>query len=353
MDSDDLSFEMLMEITSRASLETLDIMRCMSKELNKLSYESYLLDLYKKRNNIVSGFLIQDMKSEWMDIKEFAPSRDSNCLDLGFLPSNARILATSEQGIMVYQTPDSADFRNGVYHVCKPATRQVLALPSPKAKYKVCKVALVVMGLRPLHYKIIRFSDHPALKRGRKFYTRYSCDIFDSTMWEWRSRNHIKLDDGVFFTNPQPVTKSGSIYMLLTNNDIFKFDAYSEKWEVFPPPIRYDPYGTASMDLVKYGGKLGVAYKPPNANGCREIWVCTTDGLWEKEGVAGEGERETESLKALYDSDTSVVAQNDTLLFYKFKQEGDNMINKVALSDILIPCEMFNFRSDFEPIDLI
>ncbi|KAI3742125.1 hypothetical protein L1987_59805 [Smallanthus sonchifolius] len=243
-----------MEVISRTSLKTLDIMRCASKELNALTYESYLLDLYKKRNKIVSGFLIQHMKRGWMYIKEFAPSPESTCLDLSFLPYNSRILATSEQGIMVFQNHDYMDFTfKDLYHVCKPATKQVLALPNPEGNYTARKFAIVVMSLKPLHYKIIS-----AMKRCGKLYTTYRCDVFDSMTWEWRSLKHVKLHYGVFLTNPQPITKSGSIYMLLTNNDILKFDAYSETWKVFLSPVPYDQSDTSRplVELVKYGGRL-------------------------------------------------------------------------------------------------
>ncbi|KAJ0735235.1 putative F-box-like domain superfamily protein [Helianthus annuus] len=349
MDSEQLSSEMIMEIMSRASLKTLHIMRCVNKEFNALTYESYLLDLHKKRNKIVSGFLIQYKKKGWMRIKEFAPSPESNNIDLGFLPYNARILATSEQGLMVFKNPDLKDYRKDLYHVCKPATKQVLTLPRPKEKHTYAKFAIVVMSLKPLHYKIIRVSECPDLRRGRKL--MYHCDIFDSVTWKWRSLKHVTLADGVFLTNQQPVTKSGSIYMLLTNNNILKFDAYSEKWEVFSSPIPYDESRT-SVELVKYGGRLGLACNPPNTNGCWEIQVLTKDGLWEKEGVAvAKCESKREELKALYDSDTSVVVDIETLLFYRFNQQGNNMIHKVVLNGSW-PYEIFSFRSDFEPMDL-
>ncbi|KAJ0798048.1 putative F-box associated interaction domain, F-box-like domain superfamily [Helianthus annuus] len=344
-----LSSEMIMEIMSRTSLKTLGVMRCASKELNALTYEPYLFDLYKKRNKIISGFLIQNMRRGCINIQQFAPSPDSNSLDLAFLPRNAQVLATSEQGIMVFKIQDPMNCRKYLYHVCKPSTKQVLTLPTPKGNHTDQKFAIVVMGLKPLHYKIIRFSEQRPLKRWRKFYTAYRCDIFDSMKWKWRSLKHVTLDYCVFLTNPQPVTNSGSIYMLLTNNNILKFDAYSEneKWEVFSSPIPYDESRT-SVELVKYNGSLGLACKPPDAAGCWEIWVLRKDGLWVKEADA-ESESKRESLKALYDSETSVMVDCETFLFYRFKQ-GNNMIKKVVLKDT--PYQIFSFRSDVEPVDL-
>ncbi|KAI7755103.1 hypothetical protein M8C21_025973 [Ambrosia artemisiifolia] len=296
-----LSTEMIMEIVSRTSLKTLGVMRCTSKEFNTLAYESYLLDLCKKRKKIVSGFIIQNMKRGCMYIKDFAPSPKSDTLDLRFLPYNTQILATSEQGMVVFKNQ----------------------------------------------------SDHGeefVSRRWRKLYTTYRCDIFDSMTWEWRSLKHVMLAYCVSLTNPQPITKGGSIYMLLTNNHILKFNAHSETWKVFSSPIPYDESRT-STELVKYGGRLGLASKPPNANGCWDIWVLTKDGLWEKEGGGVvESESERESLKALYDSDTSVMVDRERFLYYRFKQ-GNNMIKKVVLNDT--PYQIFSFRSDFEPVDLI
>ena len=156
-----LSLEMIIEILSRASLKTLDTMRCANKELDTLTYEPYVLDLYKKRNNIVSGFLVQS-KQEKYNINRFAPSPNSSSLDLGFLPRDARILATSEQGIIVFESPHPQKHSHNLrYHVCKPTTRQVSSLPNPKTNYLTIKVAIVILGSQPsLHYKILRLSEH-------------------------------------------------------------------------------------------------------------------------------------------------------------------------------------------------
>ncbi|XP_076955403.1 uncharacterized protein LOC143630218 [Bidens hawaiensis] len=151
----------------------------------------------------------------------------------------------------------------------------------------------------------------------------------------------------------QPVTVSGSIYMLLSNNDVLKFDAYTEKWKVFSSPIPYDIYGYSnpSIVLVKYDGRLGLVCESTNANDCWEIWVLKMNGLmWEKEDVAVEiSKSEWGLIKALYGTDTIVMVDGNTLVFYRFKQHGNDMISKVVLNGI--PCRMFSFRSYFEPVD--
>ena len=153
-----LSEEMIMEIILRSSLKTLDAMRCTSNDLEKLTYDSYFLDHYKKINNIVFGCLLQNTIRGYFNIQEFVESPDSNTLNLNFLPDNSKVLACSEQGIMVFKSPNPRFHMKDLYHICKPATQQVLPLPNPKTKYRTEKVAIVVRSMNPLHYKIVRLS---------------------------------------------------------------------------------------------------------------------------------------------------------------------------------------------------
>ncbi|GJU31171.1 F-box associated domain containing protein [Tanacetum coccineum] len=70
--------------------------------------------------------------------------------------------------------------------------------------------------------------------------------------------------------------------MLLTNGDVLRVDAYSATWEILTPPaptLDCDQADTLKK-LVKYSGKLGFAFKPPN--GCWEIWVLNVNHSWEK-----------------------------------------------------------------------
>ncbi|MFS7945826.1 putative F-box associated domain, type 3 [Helianthus anomalus] len=69
---------------------------------------------------------------------------------------------------------------------------------------------------------------------------------------------------------------------MLTNNNILEFNADSEIWKVFSSPIPYDESRTPT-ELIKYGGKLGLACKPLNANGYFDIWVFKMDKSWKKE----------------------------------------------------------------------
>ncbi|KAJ9553332.1 hypothetical protein OSB04_017377 [Centaurea solstitialis] len=346
MDSN-LPHEMTLEILSRTTLKAFDTIVSTNKEFSKLKYDPYFLDLYKQRNNVVSGFLVQYCDRGLSYFKEFAPSQESTDLDLGFLPRDARIRATSEQGIMVFETPHRKCHRLVLYHICKPATKQVVALPNPKTRYLTEKVAIVVVGSNPLRYKILRLSQRP-----NTCYTTYCCEIFDSATFAWKMLDDVMLPYCVFFTTSQPINIGGSIYVPMTNNDVLKFDIYSDKWTIFSLRVLSDPdHPFDDMKIVKYEGKLALACKPPN--GRWEIWVGTMNEAWERKYVFEEKEDSkgiSFGLGSFYDSDTGVVVDYNTLVFYKFKK-GDSM-NRIRLSGYVRDNYVFGFRSDFEPVDL-
>ncbi|KAI3515732.1 hypothetical protein L1887_14636 [Cichorium endivia] len=241
------SDDMKMEILSRTSLKALDTMRCTSQEFQYLTYESYFLNLYKQRNDIVSGFLLVNLRSGCEYINEFAPSTYSHSLDLVS-------------------------------------------------------------------------SDKP--------YTKYRLEIFDSRAWAWRLLDPVILPSFVFLSNQQPIVTRGSIYMLLSNNEVLKFDAYSEKWTMISSPIQTldCPFGT-TRKLVKYKGKLSFTCETQSRLSW-EIWVLTSDESWEKLHVFDTREDVgRSSLEAIYDLDTRVMNDYSTLHSYR----------------------ILTFRSDFEP----
>ncbi|KAI3772782.1 hypothetical protein L6452_03975 [Arctium lappa] len=322
---------MTLEILSRTSLKTFHTIVSTNKDFNKLTYDPYFLHLYKQRNNIVSGFLVQHSDRGLSYSHEFAPSQQSADLDLGFLPRDARILATSEQGIMVFESPHRKSRRLALYHVCKPATNQVVALPNPKTRYLTEKVAIAVVGSNPFRYKILRLSRRPnksVMQRGDKLYSTYCCEIFDSATFAWKMLDDIMLPYDIFLTI---VVEDVSV---ASDGDHIPFD---------------------DVKMVKYEGKLSLGCKA--RNGGWEIWVITGTRMneeewWEKKYAFEEKQEEMSlmRLNSFYDSETSVVVDYDTLVFYKFKK-GSIIISKIRLSDYVLSNFIFSFRSDFEPVD--
>ncbi|XP_071714300.1 putative F-box protein At5g52610 [Rutidosis leptorrhynchoides] len=339
--------DMMVESLSRISLKTLNTLRCTCQKIRSLTYSSYFWDLYKQRNNIVSGFIVLNY-SKIRPNHEFAASRESKSLDLSFLPQKAQILASSEQGIVVFECPHPKNYKINRYHVCKPTTKQILKLPNPKTRYLTEKVAIVLMGSNPFHYKIIRLSSPKKsfLWTQKELYTTYCCEIFDSMKWAWRYLELVMFPYCVLLDNPQPITIGNSIYMLTTDDEVFKVDAYLETWTMLSLPKSTVEYPCYTLKkLVKYEDKLGFACKPPN--GPWEIWVRTNiDESWEKMFVF----EDEDNFEGFYDSDTSVIKDYNKLLFTRFKR--DSYIHKVALKDQLSH-QKFVLRSDFEMADLM
>ncbi|GJX74384.1 F-box associated domain containing protein, partial [Tanacetum coccineum] len=159
-----LPYDLNIEIFSRTSLKSLDAVRCTSKAYNNLTYDSHLVEKHKERNNIVSGVFVQPDGHSKHPTKVFVPSHESDSLDLGFLPKDARILSSSNQGIILFDTPHPyIGYKKVLYYICKPTTKQVFRLPEPyNSKPKL--VALIVVSSSPvLHYKIVRFYEHESL----------------------------------------------------------------------------------------------------------------------------------------------------------------------------------------------
>ncbi|KAJ9556283.1 hypothetical protein OSB04_010897 [Centaurea solstitialis] len=151
-----LPHEVIIEIFSRTTLKTFYSIVSTNKEFNKLKYNSYFLHLYKPRNNIVSGFLVQRFGSDLTYVNEFGPSQESADLDFDFLSSDVHILASSDNGIIVFESP------NCRYYVGKPTTKQLIKLPiNPKIENRTEQVAIMFMGLKPFRYKILRISSLP------------------------------------------------------------------------------------------------------------------------------------------------------------------------------------------------
>ncbi|GJY69223.1 F-box associated domain containing protein, partial [Tanacetum coccineum] len=147
----------------------------------------------------------------------------------------------------------------------------------------------------------------------------------------------------------------GSVYSFMSNCDIFKFDAYSQKWKTLPSPDPvYDIQAYTSKKLVKYEGRLGLACK--QTDGFWEIWILRVDESWERTCILNKTDYIGGMLlETFYDSDTSVMLDHDSVIFHKFKGHGN--INKVYGTSKKVtsghpPYETFNFQSDYDLVDL-
>ncbi|PWA56586.1 F-box associated interaction domain, Leucine-rich repeat domain, L domain-like protein [Artemisia annua] len=324
MTNSKLSFDMMLEMPSTSPL-----MRY-SKDFDMPAYD----ESCNKRKTTLSGFLIQNMIHCCEYIHEFAPSRDSKSLDLDFLTRNAHILASSKEGIIVFE--GNQDPNNVLYHVCKPTTKQVLALPIIKTSYLTVKVMIAVVDSDPLHYKIVRLSQHRTHTQvimDFELHEACRCEIFDSMEFKWRLLDPLLLPmdrfQDVLLIKTHLITTKEFIYMLSTDNEVWKFDIYLEQWDSIPSPIlRLMSECYTSVQFLKYEEKLGLVCKAPNRSW--EIWAPNVNNSWVKIHVFNEDEDfEKEHLEALCELQTSAIMHGNELVLYKFK--GHKKINKVAL----------------------
>lgn len=182
----------------------------------------------------------------------------------------------------------------------------------------------------------------------------YRCEIFDSMEFKWRLLDPLMLPIGrfhdVLLIKTHSITTKEFIYMLSTDDEVWKFDIYLEQWDSIPSPIPglMSEYYT-SVQFLKYDEKLGLACKAPNRSW--EIWAPNVNNSWVKIHVFNEDEDfEKEHLEALCELQTSAIMHGNELVLYKFK--GHKKINKVVLRDRDQPHEMFVFESDFETTNL-
>ncbi|GKA23201.1 hypothetical protein Tco_0709163 [Tanacetum coccineum] len=285
------------EILSPASFKTLNAKRW-GNAYNYRTYDSRLVKKHKQRNNIVSGVFIQHDDHSSQPTIEFVPLLESYSLDLGFLPKDARIISSSNQGILLLETPHpNIWYKKVLYYVCKPATKQILRLPDPY-NYRPKLVAIIVMSSNPiLHYKIVRFYEHESF-----------CDIF-------------------------------------------KFDAYSQTWKTLslPDPVYDIRAYTSKKKLVKLEGKLGFACKQTDDYGLWDMWFLRTDESWEPTHALSKTEDiRGRPLKSLNDSDTIVTLDHITFFCQRFKGYD----NKLCVTLSHPSYEAFSFQSDYKQVGL-
>lgn len=157
-------YDMLFEILTRATLETVDTCKVVSKDLNKLLNDSCFIKNHSLTTKNVFGYFVQTILGNYVrsTFVSIDPTLSTPSIALEFFEDGLKILASSSQGILCcgrYKTWSSYK-----YYVCKPSTKQCVELPSPRGQdIRTIKhsqrVALVILKSKPLHYKIIRFGE--------------------------------------------------------------------------------------------------------------------------------------------------------------------------------------------------
>jgi len=102
-------------------METVWKYRLLSKECNKLTYESTFKKLHNQRINIVFGFFVQNMirneyQVSFISINTIKPHPE---MSFEFLPDHVEIVASTNQKVLLYHA-----YHKPCYYVCNPTTKQ-------------------------------------------------------------------------------------------------------------------------------------------------------------------------------------------------------------------------------------
>jgi hypothetical protein len=189
MESPTIPSDMLFEIFSRTSLQTIGRCRLVSKYLNSITYNSSFVQAFHQRTKTKSGFFTQagKIKPQFVSITDSA--NDDSPMSLKFLPGPVKIQAATKQGILLcVNTDNPRRYRIPEYYVCKPSTKEWHQIPNPKTRFFTERIGMVVLKLEPLCYKIVRFSEPKSACTICKSesYKTLRCEIFSSETCAWK-----------------------------------------------------------------------------------------------------------------------------------------------------------------------
>lgn len=159
MDSCVLPPELVMEILSRSSMETIASSRVTSKKINSMTYDSIFMKEFHDKTNYISGYYVQDMRrNKYISI--FVSMNEHPNLSLKFLRHLVKIETSTKQGILCCTSQESEHRYISKYYVCKPSTKEWEWIPNPKTRYFTEAIAMMILRTNPLYYKIVRLSQH-------------------------------------------------------------------------------------------------------------------------------------------------------------------------------------------------
>jgi F-box interacting protein len=269
MESSTIPSDMLFEIFSRTSLQTIGRCRLVSKHLNTITYDSSFVQAFHRRTKTISGFFTQT---------QFIPITDSanndSLMSLKFLPGPVKIQAATKQGILLcVNTDNPRRYRIPEYYVCKPSTKEWHQIPNPKTRFLTERIGMVVLKLEPLCYKIVRFSKPKSVCTNYKSesYNTLHCEIFSSETCAWKRLENVLLPWCEFLSWEPAISTCGSLHWLMTNHEIFAFSADTESWEIFdlPFPLCKEHY-FKHMKLVDYSSRLAMLCMEESS---MQLWV--------------------------------------------------------------------------------
>ncbi|KAI3453992.1 hypothetical protein Pfo_010655 [Paulownia fortunei] len=351
MGSKEICSDVVFEIITRTtSLKTLDACKSVCKGWKQLIYDSSFMPTYCQRTKNLSGYFVQDIRHcEYLSMFVSVDQPEEGGSSIGRLPRGMRILASCSQGILCCEGTRDVKYR---YYACKPATQQWQPLPNPKLRYITVAVAIMVLRSSPLRYKIVRLS-----KQGIAEYDCYTyrCEMFDSEVWRWRKTQEVNLPYSELITRTsQSVSAGDSVYWLTNHDNILEFHEANESFHKFrlPEPVHKNT-AYNSKQLLEYQGRLGFTCLTEERK--MALWLTERDPInqminWRKKMVVDIESIETHAFPAgFYNSGIVFLKAFFEVIFYKLQ---DCSLSKVKLDELLDAREVFQFRSDFEPVNL-
>ncbi|XP_057775426.1 F-box protein At5g41720-like [Salvia miltiorrhiza] len=266
MGSAELPSELIFEILSRTSLETLERCKAVSKSWKHIIYEPSFLPLHSQRTNSLFGYFFQDVRRIAKFPSAFVSSAPgaaaAAAIKVTWPCDDMEILASCDQGILCCQRRICYNKR---FYACKPATSQWQALPNPKLRYETDAVAIVVVRSTPLRYIIARLYHSETMQ--------HHCEIFDSETWAWEKIECAAPYGEIIEYCRRAVTTAGRFFHWLTvNGNVLTLDVKRRSFRC-SPLLQCDP-ACKWKELVEYEGELGFARMVEDGDRREmEVWV--------------------------------------------------------------------------------
>jgi len=267
----DLCRDAIYEVLTRSSMETVGKCRLLSKEYNKLTYESLFTKLHGQRTNIVSGFLIQSMIRNEYQISFVSTDtlKTHTQISFDFLPEHVEIVSSTNQGVLLCHAHNKS-----CYYVCDPSIQQCQKISNPKTRYDTIEFGLMIERSKPLRYKIVRFSK-PKFRAHKEFYM-YHCirvELFESATWKWKLLDEVRLPHEESLHHMTKVSVNGSLHWLTWKRNVFTFDVTRERHCLFPLPLpASEENDNKDIKLTEYKGKLAMTCIDRESNFV-EVWI--------------------------------------------------------------------------------
>ncbi|VVB02472.1 unnamed protein product [Arabis nemorensis] len=346
MSSPAINQDMILEILSYFLVSETGKSRLINKEFNKRSYESWFLNLNLHRTNSISGYLVQYNEGGYKLQTSFVHEVgdfEKKGISIDFLPhGKAKIEACdASHGILLCVNETGPGVPDCI--VCKPTTKHYQIIPNPIMQNCGISFGLVVIGLDPFRYKILRLSRLSAgMNRNHR---TFACEVFDSDSFIWKRLKNLRLpkEDGLILSNP--VQASGFLHWLSWNHNVIRFCLKTETWSFFQTPN----FGV-SPKLVKYEGKLGVIRWSGYGEALNRLWVLKSSFVksWVKvKDIKKIGLRD--NVLWTPSNDVVTLSSSDRFCFYNTNTEKLKIIqtNREFSNYICFP-----FCSDYQEVTL-